>query len=123
MVEEEYEARISMPVQELIDSWEFQLVNEHLATDRGGRKINHYWLIKNMMDTLMEDRLGNWSSAHSIILSSKAKLIDLDDQLNGLDAKSREESTRNGWSNSSTSSLKHFFKNSCFFSTTYSIKH
>ena len=98
-------------------------VNEYLATDRGGEKINHYSVIKKMMDTLMEDMLGNWSSAHSTMLSAKAKLIDLDDQLNGLDAKSRKESTINGWSNSSTSSLKHFFKNYCFFSTTDSLKH
>ena len=57
MNEEGYEAEISMRVRVFIDDWKARLVNEHLATGRGGRKINHYWLIKNMMGTLMEDML------------------------------------------------------------------
>ena len=40
MVEEGYEAGISMPVYVLIDDQEAQLVNEHLAMGKWGRKIN-----------------------------------------------------------------------------------
>ena len=61
-----------MHVHVLIDDWEGLLVNEQLATGRGGGKINHYWLIKNMMGVLMEDMLGSWSSTHNTVLSAKA---------------------------------------------------
>ena len=54
MVEEGYEVGISMP-----DDWEARLVNGWLATGRGGGKINHYWILKNMMGVLMEDKLSN----------------------------------------------------------------
>ena len=59
MAEEGYEVGISMHVCVLIDGWECRLVNEQLAIGRGGGKINHYWLIKNMMGGLMEDMLGS----------------------------------------------------------------
>ena len=86
LVEEGYEAKISMSVFSLINDYVARLFNENIAIHSGGGKINHYWLIKNMMGTLMEDMLSIWSSPSSTVLSVKAKLIDLDDQLNGLDA-------------------------------------
>ena len=54
IVEEGYESGISMLVFVLIDDWGGRVVTEHLATGRGGGKINPYYLIKNMMGTLMD---------------------------------------------------------------------
>ena len=59
MVEEGYESGISMLVFVLIDEWGGRVVTEHLATGRGGGKINPYYLIKNMMGTLMDEVFGN----------------------------------------------------------------
>ena len=59
MAEEGYEVGILMHACVLIHGWEGRLVNERLAIGRGGGKINHYWLIKNMMGGLMEDMFGS----------------------------------------------------------------
>ena len=86
MAKEGYEAGISIPIRVLIDDWEGHLVNERPDTGRGRGKINHYWLIKNMMGVLMEDMLGSWSSARNTVLSVKAKMTDMDNQHSILDA-------------------------------------
>ena len=88
MLEEDYEFSVSIPVRVLIDEWEARLVTEHFARRRGGGQINHYWLIKNMMGTLMEEMLSNWNYTRSSVLSAKSKLIELDSQLNRLDVTS-----------------------------------
>ena len=40
------------------------------------------------MGTLMEEMLSNWNYTHSYVLYTKTKLIELDTQLNRLDATS-----------------------------------
>ena len=60
-------------------------MNHHLATRHGGRRINHYWLVKNMIGNLIEDMLGNWSVARDKVLAVKAKMVKMDCQLNSLD--------------------------------------
>ena len=86
MVEEGYKADILMLIRVSIDDWEGRLVNEQLAIGKGRGKINHYWMIKNVMGVLMEDMLGSWSSTCNNILLVKAKMINMDNQLNNLDA-------------------------------------
>ena len=79
---------VSIPVRTLIDEWEAHLVIEHLARGIGGRHINHYWLIKNMMGSLMEEMVNNWNYTRSSVLSVKTKWIELDTQLNRMDVAS-----------------------------------
>ena len=86
MAKEGYEAGISIPIRVLIDDWEGHLVNERPDTGRGRGKINHYWLIKNMMGVLMEDMLRRWSSTRNIFLPVKANMTYMDNHLSILDA-------------------------------------
>ena len=88
MMEEGYETGVSMPMRVLIDEWEAHLVIEHLDRGRGGGQINHYSLIKNMMGTLMQEIASTWNYTRNSVLSSKTKLIEIDSQLNRLDATS-----------------------------------
>ena len=37
------------------------IVNENLAHDIDGGIPNHYWIVKNMMGTLMEEMLARWN--------------------------------------------------------------
>ena len=87
-MEEGYDTDVSMPMRVLIDEWEAHLVTENLARGRGGDQINHYWIIKNMMGTLMEEMISKWNYTRNSVLSSKTKLIELDAQLNRLDTNS-----------------------------------
>ena len=85
MMEEGYDSSVSMLFRYFIDEWDSFLVTEHLAMGRGGDKINHDWIIKNMMGTLMEEMIRNWNSTLIIAISSKTKLANLDSQLTRLD--------------------------------------
>ena len=53
MQEDGYASGVSMSVRNLIDEWEARLINENLARDIGGGHLNHYWITKNMMGSLM----------------------------------------------------------------------
>ena len=56
-----YNNEISPQVQSIIDEWEIGLVKENLARDTDGGSPNHYWIVKNMMGTLMEEMLARWN--------------------------------------------------------------
>ena len=56
-----YNNDISLQVQSVIDDWEERLVNENLARDINGGSPNHYWIIKNMIGSLMEEILEIWN--------------------------------------------------------------
>ena len=88
LIEEGYNTGVSMIVRVLINEWETCLVTKHLARGRGGGHINHYYLIKNMMGTLMEEMASNWNYIHSLVFSAETKLIELDTQHNRLDTNS-----------------------------------
>ena len=75
-----------MSVHTLIDKWEARLITKHLARGIGGGHLNHYWIVKNMMGSLMEDMVGTWNCTHSSVLLAKTRLIELDTQLNMGDA-------------------------------------
>ena len=47
----------------MIDEWDSRVVFENLSFGRNGRRINHYWMIKNMMAMLMEDLKNKWNGA------------------------------------------------------------
>ena len=81
-----YDTSIYMPMHTLIDEWEARLVTEHLAKGTEGRHLNHDWIIKNMMGSLMEEMVSNWNYTRSSVLLVKTKLIELDTQLNKMDA-------------------------------------
>ena len=53
--EDGYNIGVSMLVNTLINEWESRLVIEHLARGIRGRHLNHYWIVKNMMGSLMEN--------------------------------------------------------------------
>src|SRR5713101_7781479 len=89
MIQEDgYDSGISMSVRTLIDDSEARLINEHLAKGIGGRHLNHYWIVKNMMGSLMEEMVGTWNYTHSSVLQEKTKLVELDTQFNKRDATS-----------------------------------
>ena len=77
-----------MSVRTLINEWEARLVTDHLATGIGGDHLNHYWIVKNMMGSLMEEMVGTWNYTQSSILQEKTRLIEIDTQLNKWDATS-----------------------------------
>ena len=52
-----YNNDISPQVQSIRDDWEKRLVNENLARDIDGGSLNHYWIIKNMMGSPMEEMI------------------------------------------------------------------
>ena len=56
-----------------------------MATRKGGGKINHYWLIKNVMGMLMEDMMRNWILSWITVRVARDKMIELDD-LNGMES-------------------------------------
>ena len=85
-VEEGYEVSISFPVRILIEDSKGRVVNQRLAAGHGGSKINHYWLVKNMLGNIMEEMLGNWSVSRDTFLEVKEKIDEMDGQLNSLDA-------------------------------------
>ena len=66
--EDGYDIGVSMTVRTLIDEWESKLINENLARGIGGRRLNHYWIIKNMMGSLMEEMVGAWNYTRSFVL-------------------------------------------------------
>lgn len=70
----------------LIDKWEARLINENLATGIGGGRLNHYWIVKDMMGSLMEEMVGTWNYTRSSVLQAKTKLLELDNLLNRRDA-------------------------------------
>ena len=86
MQEDGYSSGVSMLVGNLIDEWESRMINENLARGIGGRRLNHYWIIKNMMGFIMEEMVGTWNYSRSSVLEAKTKLIELDTKLNRWDA-------------------------------------
>ena len=65
-------------VQSIIDDWETRLVNENLTRDIDGGSLNHYWIVKNMMGTLMEEMLGRWNHTKLEISQATTKMVELD---------------------------------------------
>ena len=86
MQEYGYASGVSMPVKNLIDEWVARLINENLFRGIGGGRLNNYWIIKNMMGSLMEEMVGTWNYTRSSVLQEKTKLIEHDTQLNRQDA-------------------------------------
>ena len=58
MHEDGYADGVYMPMRNLIYEWESKLIDENLARGIGGARLNHYWIVKNMMGSLMEETLG-----------------------------------------------------------------
>ena len=56
-----YNNEISPRVHSIIDGWEIRLVKDNLARDTNSGSPNQYWIIKNMMGTLMEEMLSRWN--------------------------------------------------------------
>ena len=63
-----YNNDISSQIQSIIDNWERRLVNKNLAHDINGGSLNHYWIVKNMMGSLMAEILGRWNNTKLEIL-------------------------------------------------------
>ena len=72
-----YDNGITTPICNLIDDWETRLVNENLAQGIGGGIPNHYWIVKNMMGSLMEKMVGTWNHTGSSVLQEKSKILEL----------------------------------------------
>ena len=54
------------------------MVSKNLARDIDGGSLNHYWIVKNMMGSLMEEMLGRWNNSKLAILEGRSKMLDLD---------------------------------------------
>ena len=57
-----YNKDISPQVRSIIDDWEMRLVNKNFSHDIDGASPNNYWIVKNMMGSLMEEMLGRWNN-------------------------------------------------------------
>ena len=53
-----YASGVSMSIRNLIDEWETRLVNENLSRGFRGGILNHYYILSNMMGSLMEEMVG-----------------------------------------------------------------
>ena len=73
-----YDNGISASVHNLIDEWKNRLVNENLARGNEGGSPNHYWIVKNMTGSLMEEMVGTWNHSRSLVLQEKTKILELD---------------------------------------------
>ena len=73
-----YNNDISPQFQSIIDDWETRLVKENLAHDIYGGRPNHYWIVKNMMGTLMEEMLPRWNHTKLAISQATTKMVELD---------------------------------------------
>ena len=81
-----YDCIVSASVRALIKDWESAQVAGFLATGNYGNQINFYWLVKNMLDNLVEEVLANWSAATSSILNVRGLLVDMDTKFSSLNA-------------------------------------
>ena len=45
----DYEPHISLQVRVLVEAWENKVLNRELSTGKEGGRINHYWMLKNML--------------------------------------------------------------------------
>ena len=61
--------QVSMHVRCMIDEWEYRVVSENLASGLNGSKINHCWMVKNMMAMLMKDLTNKWNGVRDMAQS------------------------------------------------------
>ena len=54
-----YDSTISTHVQALIGDWEYSQVEDFLAMGNYDHQIKFYWLVKNMLGSLVEEILTN----------------------------------------------------------------
>lgn len=80
-----YGEGVSIPVQLLIDNWEARLLAVHLSSGKNEGRINHYWLVKNMFEALMEDTKANWDKAKNTTQTMKAHLAQMESLVVNLD--------------------------------------
>ena len=73
-----YKNDISSQLQSIIEDRERRLVNKYIAHDTDGGSLNHYWIVKKMMGSLMEEILGTWNNSKLEISEATSKLLDLD---------------------------------------------
>ena len=73
-IPEDYELHISGCVWVLVEAWENKVLKRKLSTGENGSRINHYWMVKNMLCNLAEDMLSNWVEARMVIHSMKMKI-------------------------------------------------
>ena len=61
------------------------MINHKLSTGKEGSRINHCWMLKNMLCNLAEDMLSNWVEAQIAVHSMKTKITKIDAQLTAMD--------------------------------------
>ena len=76
---------VSMSVRFLIDDWEDGIFAQQLALACAAEKINHYWVVKNMMGLLMEDIQSKWRSSKEMILDMHVSMEQTINCLNNVD--------------------------------------
>ena len=69
----------------MVESWENKVLNRNLSMGEEGGRINHYWMLKNMLYNLAEDMLSNWVEARIAVHSMKTKIAEIDAQLTAMD--------------------------------------
>ena len=69
----------------MVEAWENKVVNRKLSTGEDGSRINHYWMVKNMLCNLAVDMLSNWAEAKMAVHTMKTKIAETDAVLTNLD--------------------------------------
>ena len=69
----------------MINDWESRVVIEHLDSRRNGGRINHHWMMKNMMGMLMEYFTTKWSGSRETVQFIMICMIQTDEKLNSLE--------------------------------------
>ena len=69
----------------MVEAWENKVLNRKLSIVEDGSRINHYWMMKNMLCNLAEDMLSNWAEAKMAVHTMKMKIAEIDAMLTDLD--------------------------------------
>ena len=71
----------------MIDEWVSKVVSDDLASGRSHSRINHYWMVKNMLVLLMEDMPFKWNGARELAQCMCTGINQTDRYLRALEAK------------------------------------
>ena len=67
MEREGYDNHVPTHLYRMIDDWEAKVVAQQLANPRIEWKINHYWLVRNLLVNALLQKKGKWDNAWAFV--------------------------------------------------------